>query len=305
MKVWLNYHHLFYFWTIAEEGSIAKASEKLSLGQPTLSAQLKQFEDQLGVKLFERKPKALSLTEHGQIVFQYAKQIFDLGHELLDTLRDQKTKKVQLQLGALDVIPKSLVANLVQSVTQKFHCRVMIEEGDQNQLFEALKSFQLDCVICDFIPTQKEHSRLKSTPILQTEIGFYGLEKYLIKERLNSSIDSEADSLQNIKVLEEAPLLLPARGSWLRYEIDKYFNKKGIKQNILAESLDSSCLKKMAEAGLGIYPFPLKLDPYETEHLKLVYHAKEIHQDFYLLSQERRVKNPALDHLIKSLSYLK
>ena len=48
---WLNYHHLLYFREIAKEGSIAKASEKLLVGQPALSHQLKQLEESLGVLL--------------------------------------------------------------------------------------------------------------------------------------------------------------------------------------------------------------------------------------------------------------
>jgi LysR family transcriptional activator of nhaA len=54
---WINYHHLLYFKVIAEEGSVSKAAEKLRLGQPTLSAQLKLFEETLGVQLFERQHK--------------------------------------------------------------------------------------------------------------------------------------------------------------------------------------------------------------------------------------------------------
>ena len=46
---WLNYHHLIYFREIAKEGSISKASEKLLIGQPALSAQLKQLEEELQI----------------------------------------------------------------------------------------------------------------------------------------------------------------------------------------------------------------------------------------------------------------
>ena len=78
MNKWINYHHLYYFKTIAEEGTVSRAAEKLRLGQPTLSAQLKQFEDQLDVQLFERVNKRLVLTEHGRIALDYAKNILDL-----------------------------------------------------------------------------------------------------------------------------------------------------------------------------------------------------------------------------------
>ena len=47
---WLNYHHLHYFWMVAKEGTIARACEKLRLAQPTISGQLKQFEESLGLR---------------------------------------------------------------------------------------------------------------------------------------------------------------------------------------------------------------------------------------------------------------
>ena len=86
---WINYHHLFYFKTIAEEGSVSKAAEKLRLGQPTLSSQLIQFEDNLGVKLFDRSHKKLILTEQGNIALDYAKNIFRMGSEMYEVLHDR------------------------------------------------------------------------------------------------------------------------------------------------------------------------------------------------------------------------
>ena len=70
MRPWINYHHLLYFKVIAEEGSISRAAQVLRLGQPTLSAQLKQLEEALGVTLFERSHRRLSLSEHGKVAFK-------------------------------------------------------------------------------------------------------------------------------------------------------------------------------------------------------------------------------------------
>lgn len=67
MFPWMNYHHLYYFKVIAEEGSVSKAAQKLHIGQPTLSAQLKQFEESLQITLFERQHKKLILTEQGKV----------------------------------------------------------------------------------------------------------------------------------------------------------------------------------------------------------------------------------------------
>jgi LysR family transcriptional activator of nhaA len=55
---WLNYHHLYYFWTVAREGTIARAAEKLLVAQPTISTQLKTLEAAMGEALFERRGPA-------------------------------------------------------------------------------------------------------------------------------------------------------------------------------------------------------------------------------------------------------
>ena len=83
---WLNYHHLLYFYTVAREGSMARASAVLHLTQPTVSSQIKALEEALGEKLFERRGRGLALTETGHIVYRYAEEIFTLGRELQDML---------------------------------------------------------------------------------------------------------------------------------------------------------------------------------------------------------------------------
>lgn len=73
---WLNYHHLFYFWTVARDGSIAKASQALRLAPPTVSEQIRSLEESLGVKLFEKEGRNLVLTEVGRVAYEYAEEIF-------------------------------------------------------------------------------------------------------------------------------------------------------------------------------------------------------------------------------------
>ena len=76
---WLNYHHLFYFWTVVKAGSIHKAGLELRISPPAISTQLKLLEDQLGEKLLVRAGRRLVLTETGTTVFGYAEDIFSLG----------------------------------------------------------------------------------------------------------------------------------------------------------------------------------------------------------------------------------
>ena len=73
---WLNYHHLLYFWVVAKEGSVVRASEELRLAHPTISGQIHRLEEVLGEKLFARRGRSLVLTEAGRVAFRYADEIF-------------------------------------------------------------------------------------------------------------------------------------------------------------------------------------------------------------------------------------
>ena len=102
----LNYTHLLYFWTVAREGSIAKASEVLHLTPQTISGQLKILEQSIGEPLFERVGRGLALTDTGQVVNQYADEIFMLGAELTQRVRSsQALIPTSLNVGVVNSIP--------------------------------------------------------------------------------------------------------------------------------------------------------------------------------------------------------
>ena len=77
----LNYSHLLYFWTVAREGSIAKASEVLHITPQTISGQLKLLEESVGEPLFQRAGRGLSLTAIGELPPIEEEQLFKRIHE--------------------------------------------------------------------------------------------------------------------------------------------------------------------------------------------------------------------------------
>jgi LysR family transcriptional regulator, transcriptional activator of nhaA len=98
---WLNYHHLYYFWVTAREGGISSASLKLRVGEPTISTQIKNLEESLNRRLFNRRNRGLHLTEAGMVVLDYANQIFNLGNELMKVIKDKTfSKRTHFKLGA-------------------------------------------------------------------------------------------------------------------------------------------------------------------------------------------------------------
>jgi LysR family transcriptional activator of nhaA len=114
----LNYHHLLYFRTVAHEGSVVRASLRLGLKQPTVSAQIHALEESLGRKLLERSGRGLKVTPAGETVLRYAENIFNLGGELLSALDGQREDVPKLVVGVSSSLPQGLVATLLESVFQ-------------------------------------------------------------------------------------------------------------------------------------------------------------------------------------------
>src|ERR671935_1301122 len=112
---WLNYHHLLYFWVVAKEGSLTRASQELRLAHPTISGQIHRLEEALGEQLFTRKGRNLVLTEVGRIAFRYADEIFSLGREFLDTIKGRPTgRPIRVVVGVSDVLAKSMVYQMLE-----------------------------------------------------------------------------------------------------------------------------------------------------------------------------------------------
>src|ERR1051325_3612860 len=134
---WLNYHHLLYFWMVAKEGSVVRASRELRLAHPTISGQIHRLEEVLGEKLFARKGRDLVLTDAGRVAYRYADEIFSLGREFLDTIKGRSTgRPLRLVVAVSDVISKSIVHRILApafSLQEKI--RVVCRQNSSMEVF--------------------------------------------------------------------------------------------------------------------------------------------------------------------------
>ena len=149
---WLNYHHLLYFWVVAKQGSIVRASEELRLAHPTISGQIHRLEDVLGEKLFTRRGRNLALTESGRVAFRYADEIFPLGREFVDTLKGRASgKPLRLVVGTADVLPPSLVRRFLEPAFRLGQPVQVICRADKSvqEFLAELALHSVDVVIAD------------------------------------------------------------------------------------------------------------------------------------------------------------
>ena len=83
--------HLRFFYAVAENGSFTRAAQQLLLTQPAVSSQIRNLEERLGQKLFERQGKRVRLTEAGEILYTQSRKIFQQLREAESVLNDLKS----------------------------------------------------------------------------------------------------------------------------------------------------------------------------------------------------------------------
>lgn len=284
---WLNYHHLQYFWVVSQEGSVAKASEKLHVTPATISIQLRDLERSLGVKLFRKAGRGLALTEMGLAVQSYADDIFASGQELMDMVNGRPVGgPVVLRVGIKDVMPKLVAYQLIEPTLRMLpDVRLMCHEGDVTKLISDLAIHKLDVVLSDtpIDPTMKV--RAYSHLLGESDVVLVGTESLAkkIKKGFPGSLDG-------------SPILLPMRNSVLRRSLDYWFEVNEIRPRIVGEFEDSAMLKIMGKAGVGVFPVAKTIlrtvaDMYGVEFIAAI---PEVTEKFYALSVERKVKHPAV-----------
>ncbi|MER2514548.1 MAG: LysR family transcriptional regulator [Nitrosomonas ureae] len=291
MRNWINYHHLLYFKLIAEEDSVSKAAEKLRLSQSTLSAQLKQFEDTLGVKLFERHHKKLVLTDQGKVTLEYAKNIFSMGNELFEVLNDKMTpSRISLHVGALDSVPKQVTLQITKEAFKIGKCHVSIIEGRADEIFRELTAHRLDLVITNFIPTAIEVKGLVHRVLSNRVVSIFGAEKFKpLRKGFPESIQGQ-------------PFVMPTYDSKMRYNLEHWLKTRSIKIDAVAESQDIGLKKLMAIDGLGLIPAASHTVNRQVLSGELFEIGKltSMHEELYLVSAQRKIENPIAKALFKT-----
>lgn len=281
---WLNYHHLLYFWVVAREGSIAAATRKLNLTQPTISAQLRQLEESLGEKLFEKSGRGLVLTESGTIALRYADEIFALGRELRDTLRDRPTgKPARVTVGIADVVPKLVAYRVLRpAFAGGLETEMVCREGSSQELLRLLGQHELDLVITD-APAAGAVLRAYNHLLGESGTTFFAAPSIATAARKHFP-----------RSLHGAPLLLPGDGTQLRRALELWLDGAGIVPKRVGAFDDLALMTAFGRAGVGIFPAPSAIErEIQSEYnVRVVGRLPDVKERFYAVSAERKIKNP-------------
>jgi LysR family transcriptional regulator, transcriptional activator of nhaA len=283
---WLNYHHLLYFWTVAKEGSIARATSKLRLAQPTISTQIKALEDSIGEKLFHRKGRRLVLTETGRMVLHYADEIFSLGRNLMDAVKEGPGgQQTPFEVGVAQVIPMLLVEVLLRPARSSMgEMRLICREGRLPDLLASLSIGDVDVVLAD--QPADPSVKVKAFSHLLGECGvsfFSGKEFSSLRKDFPRSLDG-------------APFLLPGESTSTRRSLEQWWESRAIHPKVLGEFDDVDLLQVYGKRGMGVFAAPSVVEREICDQFDVIVlgRTEEIRERFFAISVERRLRHPAV-----------
>ena len=289
----LNYKHLRYFWMVAKTGSIVRASEQLYLSPQSISGQLGELENSLGVQLLKKAGRGLELTDMGRRIFSYADEIFALGGELLELTQNQSHKKsIPFRIGISDSVAKSVAYKALEPVLHIDEPpRLICHEGKLADLLSQLSVNQLDLVIADRpMPTNinvRAHNHL---------LGESKLAIFASKKLINHYAKSFPALLHN------APFLMPGEDFTFQTKLIAWFESQKVYPNIVGEFDDGALLKSFGQAGAGFFAAPMAIADYICHQYEVeqVGHIDSITDQLYAITTERRLTHPAVMAIVKA-----
>lgn len=293
MMTALNFHHLRYFWAVAHDGNLTRTAGRLNLTQSALSVQIRKLEERLGHALFERRGRALHLTEAGRIALDHADAIFATGDELLGTLRHAGATRQALRVGALATLSRNFQMTFLRPLLGRSNVELILRSGGTAELLRSLEALSLDVVLINRPP-----ARDALTPFVAHRLAEQRASLVGTRARLGRKKSTLADRLR------AHPVILPTTDSGMRTDFDALADRLGVRPQIAAEVEDMAMMRLLAreDIGLAVLPPIVVKDEIAAGVLIEADQLPGIAETFYAVTLERRFPNPLLRPLLQPVA---
>ncbi len=255
----MDIKHLQYFLEVARLNSFSRAADELFITQPTISKMIKNLEQELGVVLFDRSRKQLTLTDAGRVILEHAKLVDhamkNLGTEL-DNLFG--LKKGQIRIG----LPPIFDAHHFLKIAGEFHEKYpgitfqLVEDGSK-KIEEAVESNQLDVGII-VLPTRTEL------------FDYFSIMEEDLKLILPTSHPLAEKEEVQLADLSQESFILFNKDFALNDRIILSCNNLGFQPTIVSQSSQKSFIKEMVSSKLGIALLPESICHHLPENVTAV-----------------------------------
>lgn len=302
-----NYNHLYYFFVTAKAGTVTEAARRLRISQPSLSAQLRTFQNAIDRELFRKVGRTLSLTLDGEMVYGFCTQMFDAAQEMGDTLAAHPASgRWRIRMGVTSetsgLFLADLVSHLLRDEPGKRRLQVTTISAPHATLLQRLTDGELDVILSTYAATD-EHVH---------EISVFGLPVLLMVSKkalrqLRWPKGRRIESLSIEKALKALPTgwVMPNWGSKLRSETQIFLEKKGLSTRCAFESDSFAAVVRSAADGAGIALLPREYVTREIDAGELIPLGPKrgfwVHR-IWILSRRTDKGEPVIDRVAKSFN---
>jgi LysR family transcriptional activator of nhaA len=293
----INYRHLHYFWVVAKEGGIARGAERLGMAIQTVSAQVRELERTLGHELFRPQGRGLVMTEAGRAAFERAEEIFRIGQEIPDVVREAaSTPVMRLRVGMSDGLSKLAAHAMLAPVLKESSLRLLCHEGEFDELMAELALHQLDIVLAGSPAPNNPNLRIISRLLQSAPVAWVGPQA-LVDRKARERFPA---------CLNDLPVLLPTGHSPLRASLDAWFEFENLRPRIVGEFEDSALLSVFAVQGMGVFP----VSTLGAEDLRWVRGLRllgqtDLMEDVHAIVTRRSQHHPLVQQILNSSDFPK
>jgi DNA-binding transcriptional LysR family regulator len=237
----LNLHQLATFQIVAKHCSYVRAAEELHFSQPAVSAQIRQLEEVLGVKLFEQIGRKTYLTEAGEQLRKYSLKIFSVIDETLETMEKLRSPDFgRLRVGADTTVGTYVIPGLLGKFHQSYpDVEISLDVVNRAALVERIMSNQIDIAIVGRVP---DDIPVVIEPFIPNELVLVATPFHRLAGRVNVPIQE----------LEKEHFLLREEGSGTRAALENAFHEAEVPLHVSMHMGNNSAIKRGVAAGLGI-----------------------------------------------------
>jgi DNA-binding transcriptional LysR family regulator len=255
----INLNQLRAFYQAAKCQNVSVAAKNLFVSQPAVTAQIKLFEENCGLKLFKKKGRNLFLTEEGKTLFNYARKIFEYERKIEDAVEQMRElKKGSLRLGSARTYARYFMPFLLTGFREAYpHIKIHFDEGSSLEMIHSLLDLKNEVVI---IAKADDHPNIAFIPFSREELVLILPPNHRLanKDRIR------------LAQIAEAPIIMKDPGSGTRKLVDELFAKNNCTPNILMETGDAEIIKLLVQHGEGVSFLVKEAVAVELQEKKLV-----------------------------------
>ena len=241
----MEVHQLKCFAAVVEEGGFNRACTRMLMTQPAISYQIKQLESELSTKLFTRRPRGVSITDSGRMLYHHVQEILEAvrrAEHSLERLQDGVAGEVRV--GTVNSIGMYLLPEVLKSLREKYPLvRPVILYRNATEILQSLRSNLVDLAI---LANPAPDRRFRQEVIFEELVSLYCGRQHPFWQK-------QEVTLQELK---QTPLIALTNENPTGHMVQEHLARLGLDWEPIVSSDNVETVKKMVEIGLGVAFLP-------------------------------------------------